>query len=158
MSCHKNLMTTCYITLWWEQVTSWQRPCQPYIFCSSLSTLKAIKSNLKWLYDDKRNLTVVVIPYEIQETWQALFINFIWNDYSCKILYIYQKAAMTFIHWSAHSLSAYDLDPIFHGSLNLSGALAVFCEQKDHFSTGQEELLHYIFICLHKNVSCGGTH
>ena len=57
---------------------------------------------------------------------------------------------MALIHWSAHSLSAYDLDPIFHGSLNLSGALAVFCEQKDHNSTRQEGCLHYIFICLHK--------
>ena len=29
-----------------------------------LSTLKAIKSNLKWSYD-KQKLTLVVIPYEI---------------------------------------------------------------------------------------------
>ena len=32
-----------------------------------------------------KNLTRVVISYEIYET---SFINFIWNDHSCKILFI----------------------------------------------------------------------
>ena len=63
-SCPKNHMTTCYITLWREQVTSWRRLCQPCIFYWQLSTLKSIKSNLKWPYD-KQNLTWVVISYEI---------------------------------------------------------------------------------------------
>ena len=50
-----------------------------------MSTLKTIKSSFKRSYD-KQNLTFVVISYEIYET-RARFINFIWNDHSCKILY-----------------------------------------------------------------------
>ena len=38
---------------------------------------------------DKQNLTLVVISNEIYETRRRLvFINFIWNDHSCKILYM----------------------------------------------------------------------
>ena len=36
-----------------------------------MSTLKMIKSSLKWSYD-KQNLTLVVISYEIYETRQRL--------------------------------------------------------------------------------------
>ena len=56
-----------------------------------MSTLKVIKSILKWSYD-KRNLTLMVISYEIYES----LINFIWNDHSCKILYLLAKLASIF--------------------------------------------------------------
>ena len=49
-------------------------------------TLKTIKSSLKQSYD-KQNLTLRVISYEIYEIRR--FINFIQNDHSCKILYLF---------------------------------------------------------------------
>ena len=64
-------MTTRFITLWREQVTSWRRQCQPWFSLEYLSTLKAIKSNLKLSYD-KQNHTLVVISYEINETCRRL--------------------------------------------------------------------------------------
>ena len=92
-SCYNNCMTTRYITLWREQVTSWRRQCQPCIFVEQLSALKAIKSNLKGSYD-KQNLTLVVIwnlckiGSQNTQIIQTRFINFILNDHECKILFI----------------------------------------------------------------------
>ena len=40
-------ITTCYITLLWELVTSWQCPTTMQFFIEIMSTLKAIKSHLK---------------------------------------------------------------------------------------------------------------
>ena len=48
------------------------------------SSFEAIKPHLKQSYD-KQNLTLAVISPK------ARFINFIWNDHSCKILYFSVK-------------------------------------------------------------------
>ena len=68
MSCHKNRMTTRYITLGYWRVTSWCRPWQRYVF---FWNTKGDKIPLKQAYD-KQNLTLVVISYEIYETRQRL--------------------------------------------------------------------------------------
>ena len=72
MSCHKNRMTTRYITYLREQVTSWRGPCQPCIFCWPSVNFKGDKIQFKVFYD-KQNLTLMVISYEISETCQRLF-------------------------------------------------------------------------------------
>ena len=45
--CHKNLMTTRYITLWWEQVMWGRCPCQPCIFCWTTDNFKGSKIQFK---------------------------------------------------------------------------------------------------------------
>ena len=67
-SCHKNRMTTNYITLWREQVTSWWCPCQPCIFCRTIVNFKVDKIQLKMVICDKQNLTLLIISYRIYET------------------------------------------------------------------------------------------
>ena len=51
-----------------------------------LFILKVMKFHFYGSYD-KQNLTIIVISYKIYES--PRFINFIWNGYSCKILYIW---------------------------------------------------------------------
>ena len=46
-SCHKNRMTTHYITLWQKQETSWRCPCQPCIFCWTTVNFKGNKIKFK---------------------------------------------------------------------------------------------------------------
>ena len=49
--------------------------------------LKAIKSHFKGSYD-KQNPTHVVMWWNLWNSPKARFINFIWNDDSCKILFL----------------------------------------------------------------------
>ena len=78
MSCHKNRMTTCVITLWLVEVKSLTTSLSTMHFLIVIMfILKAIKSHFKGSYD-KQNLTRVVISYQIYDhSPKARFINFI---------------------------------------------------------------------------------
>ena len=71
-SCHKNCITTCIITLRSKDVTSLTTSVSTLCFLIEIVfVLMAIKSSFKGSYD-KKNLTLVVISYEIYETHQRL--------------------------------------------------------------------------------------
>ena len=64
-SCHKNRMTTCVITLWRKQVTSFTTSMSTMHFLVEIMfILKKIKSHLRGPHD-KQNLTYMVISYSI---------------------------------------------------------------------------------------------
>ena len=64
MRCHKNRMTTRYITFWRVHVTSKRVRDNVAFSTEIMSTLKTIKSTLKRSYD-KQDLTLVVSSYEM---------------------------------------------------------------------------------------------
>ena len=71
-SCHKNHMTTRVITLWRVDVTSLTMSVSTMCFLAEIMfILKAIKFHFKGS-NDKQNLTLVVISYEIYETRRRL--------------------------------------------------------------------------------------
>ena len=72
MSCNKNHMTTRVITLWRVDVTSLTTSVSIMRFLLEiLSSLKALKSNFKGS-NNKQNLTLMVILYEIYQTRRRL--------------------------------------------------------------------------------------
>ena len=81
-SCHKNRMTTRVLTLLREYVTSLVTSViTMLIFIGNMSTFKAIKSYL-------RSHMIKRILHSWSFHMKARLIKFIWNDNSCKILYV----------------------------------------------------------------------
>ena len=69
-------MTTCVITLWRVNVTSFTTSVSTMRFLAEIMfVLKDINSHFRGSYD-KQNLTLVVISYEIYETPEGSFHKF----------------------------------------------------------------------------------
>ena len=80
---------TGYITFWWEQVTSWWCPCQPFIFNWTIVNFKGDKILFKIVIWQTESYTHCHFIWNLWNSPKACFINFKWNNRSCKILYFW---------------------------------------------------------------------
>ena len=90
-------MTIRYITLWREQVTLWQHPCQPCIFYWTTVNFKSDKIQFKIVIWETESFSRGHFIWNLWDTSKARLINFIWNDHECKILYIWPNMPLKFL-------------------------------------------------------------